>query len=128
MDEALRRGEAMKHAGADILFITARQPEDVRHIAERLPPPLMYMFLGGGITRTGIPVSDLHRRGYRLFVDPVTPLLAMHRALRDCYAALRAEQPDPLIGTDGPAEQQVMHETIDLDMLLAIERRTVERP
>jgi methylisocitrate lyase len=126
MDEALRRGEAMKQAGADILFLTAREPEDVRHIAERLPPPLMYMFLGGGVTKTGIPVPELHRMGYRLFVDPVTPLLAMHRALRDSYAALRAGLADPLIGTDGPGEQQVLHETIDLTLLLAIERRTVE--
>ena len=87
----------------------------------------MYMFLGGGVTPTGIPVPELHRMGYRLFVDPVTPLLAMHRALRDCYAALRAGQADPLIGTDGPAEQQVLHETIELELLLAIERRTVEK-
>ncbi len=127
MDEALRRGEAMKQAGADILFLTARKPEDVRHIAERLPPPLMYMLLGGGVTTTGIPVPELHRMGYRLFVDPVTPLLAMHRALRDSYAALRAGQADPLIGTDGPAEQRVLHETIELELLLEIERRTVER-
>jgi methylisocitrate lyase len=127
MDEALRRGEEMKHAGADILFIAARAPEDVRHIAERLPPPLMYMFLGGGITKTGITIPELHRMGYRLFVDPVTPLLAMHRALRQSYAALRACTADPLIGTEGPTEQQLLHETIDLELLLAIERRTVER-
>ncbi len=127
MDEALRRGEAMKQAGADILFVTARKPEDVRHIAERLPPPLMYMFLGGGVTTTGIPVPELHRMGYRLFVDPVTPLLAMHRALRDSYAALRAGQADPLVGTDGTAEQRVLHETIELELLLEIERRTVEK-
>ena len=36
MDEALRRGEAMKAAGADILFLTARRPEDISHIAERV--------------------------------------------------------------------------------------------
>jgi len=127
MDEALHRGEAMKQAGADILFITARDPEDVRHIAERLPPPLMYMFLGGGITHTGIPVLELHRMGYRLLVDPVTPLLAIHRTLRDSYEALRVGKADPLIGTDGPAEQQLLHETIGLEKLLDIERRTVER-
>jgi 2-methylisocitrate lyase-like PEP mutase family enzyme len=127
MDEALRRGEAMKLAGADILFIAARAPEDVQHIAARLPAPLMYMFAGGGITRTGIPVPELHRMGYRLFVDPMTPLLALHRALCECYAALRAGRADPLIGADGAAEQQAVHETIGLETLLAIERRTVER-
>ena len=85
------------------------------------------MFLGGGITQAGIPIPELHRMGYRLFVDAQTPLLAMHRALRDCYAALRAGEADPLLGADGQAEQQAVHETIDLELLLAIERRTVER-
>jgi hypothetical protein len=65
--------------------------------------------------------------GYRLFVDPVTPLLAMHRALRQSYAALRDGRPDPLVGGEGQEEQRLMHETIDLEALLAIERRTTER-
>jgi 2-methylisocitrate lyase-like PEP mutase family enzyme len=125
LDEALRRGEAMKTAGADILFLTARQPEELRHIAERLPPPLMFMFLGDGAPV--IPIPELYAMGYRLFVDPQTPLMAMHRALRDCYAALRAGRPDPLLGANGRAEQAVVHETIELDALLAIERRTVEK-
>jgi len=96
-------------------------------VAERLPPPLMYMFAGGGVAATGIPVPELHRMGYRLFVDSQTPLLAMHHALRDSYAALKALRADPLLGADGQAEQQAVHETIDLETLLAIERRTVER-
>ncbi len=121
MDEALRRGEAMKEAGADILFLTAREPEELRHIAERVPPPLMFMFLGGTAPR--IPVPELYRMGYRLFVDAQTPLMAMHRALRECYASLRAGRPDPLLG----GEQDRVHETIGLEALLAIERRTVEK-
>jgi len=123
MDEGLRRAEAMKRAGADILFLTTRNPEDVRHIAERLGPPLMYMILGGA----SIPAAELYRMGYRLIVDPVTPLLAMHRALRDCYAALMQGNADPLLGTEGRKEQERMHETIGLERMLEIERRTVER-
>src|SRR5262245_41582705 len=41
MDDALRRGEAMKQAGADMLFLWGRKPEEMRFIAERLPAPLM---------------------------------------------------------------------------------------
>ena len=126
MDEALRRGEAMKRAGADMLFITARRPEEHRIIAERLPGPLMYMFLPGG-AEDQIPVPELYRMGFHLFVDPVTPLLAMHRALRDSYVALHAGRPDPLVGEDPRGEQDRMHATIRLESLLAIERRTVER-
>ncbi len=126
MDEALRRGEAMKRAGADMLFITARKPEEHRIIAERLPGPLMYMHLPGN-SDPSIPVPELFRMGFRLFVDPVTPLLAMHRALRNSYVALHAGRPDPLVGEDPRGEQDRMHATIRLESLLAIERRTVER-
>jgi len=126
MDEALRRGEAMKRAGADMLFITARKPEEHRIIAERLPGPLMYMHLPGN-GGDSLPVSELFRMGFRLFVDPVTPLLAMHRALRESYVALHAGRPDPLVGEDPRGEQDRMHATIRLESLLAIERRTVER-
>ena len=126
MDEALRRGEAMKRAGADMLFITARKPEEHRIIAERLPGPLMYMHLPGN-GDDSLPVSELFRMGFRLFVDPVTPLLAMHRALRESYVALHAGRPDPLVGEDPRGEQDRMHATIRLESLLAIERRTVER-
>ncbi len=126
MDEALRRGEAMRRAGADLLFITARRPEEHRIIAERLGGPLMYMFLPGA-GDDSIPVPELYRMGFRLFVDPVTPLLAMHRALRESYVALFAGRPDPLVGGEERAEQDRIHATIGLEALLAIERRTVER-
>lgn len=127
IDEALRRGEAMKRAGADMLFLLARKPEDVRRIAERLEPPFMFMLSGGGFAQLTIPVPELQGMGYRLFVDPQTPLLAMHRVLRQSYAALAAMQPDPLIGAGAHEEQTALHESIDLETLLAIERRTVER-
>ncbi len=127
MDEALRRAEAMKRAGADMLFVLARTPEEWRFIAERLEPPLMYMISSAGVGAMAIPAAELHRMGYRLFVDPVMPLLATHRALRQSYASLREGRPDPLVGGEGHAEQQIMHETIELEALLAIERRTTER-
>ncbi len=127
MHEGLRRAEAMKRAGADILFLTGRGPDEARRIAERLEPPLMYMILGAGISRIGVTIPELFGMGYRLFVDPVMPLLAMHRALRDSYGALARGEADPLVGVEGRAEQERMHGTIGLEELLEIERRTVER-
>jgi hypothetical protein len=41
---------------------------------------------------------------------------------------MAAGSPDPLLGAGhGRAEQQLVHETIDLEAMLKIERRTVER-
>lgn len=127
LDEALRRGEAMHKAGADILFVLSRKPEELRIIAERMPAPLMYMISSAGLAASGMTVAELYGMGFRLFVDPVMPLLAMHRALRQSYAALKEGRPDPTIGAEGHAEQQLMHETIGLEKLLDIERRTVEK-
>src|SRR6266404_2392877 len=41
IEEAIRRGEAFAKAGADMVFSFTRNPEEVRMVGERLPPPLM---------------------------------------------------------------------------------------
>lgn len=128
LDDALRRGEAMRKAGADMLFVLQKKPEEVRAIAEKLGGPLMFMGLGGMTPASlGMSNADLGRLGYKLMVDAVTPLLAVHRALRQAYAAMAKGEPDPLVGADRHAEQEEIHRTIDLESMLAIERRTVER-
>jgi hypothetical protein len=65
----------------------------------------------------GMSNADLERLGYKLMVDASTPLLAMHRALRDAYAAMAKGELDPLVGSDRHAEQEEIHRTIDLAML-----------
>jgi methylisocitrate lyase len=127
LDEALRRGEAMHRAGADVLLVLPGKPDHIRIIAERLPAPLMFMMSGGRLTSSGLTMREWGDLGYRLFVDASTPFMAMHHALRQCYAALARGEADPLIGADTRGEQHVVHETIGLDAMLAIEKRTVER-
>jgi len=53
--------------------------------------------------------------------------MAAHKALRQCYAALTADQPDPTLGAEPGKEQAEVHRTIRLDAMLEIERQTVER-
>jgi len=127
LDDALRRAEAYKRAGADMLYVTGRKPEDVRFLGERLPPPLMFMTGAGGLASGELTRAELYALGYRLIVDPTTPLMAAHKALRQCYAALAADQPDPLLGSEPGQEQAEVHKTIHLDHMLEIERDTVER-
>ena len=111
-----------------MLFVLQKKPEEVRAIGEKLGGPLMFMGVGG-ITSASLGMSnaDLGKLGYKLMIDATTPLLAMHRALRDAYAAMARGEPDPLVGSDRHVEQEEIHRTIDLDTLLEIERRTVER-
>ena len=127
LDDALRRAEAYKKAGSDILYVSGRKPEDLRFLGERLAPPLMYMSGAGGMSAAPLSAPELYRLGFRLIVDATTPLMAAHKALRQCYAALATGDIDPLLGPEPGKEQEEVHRTIKLDHMLAVERATVER-
>ena len=50
LDDALRRGEAYRQAGADLVLLSmAHKPEQLRAIGERLGGPLMYLAARGGL-------------------------------------------------------------------------------
>lgn len=126
LDDALRRADLYARAGADILFVLARKPEELRAIAERLDMPLMYMPPAGGMAASGLAMSDLAGLGIRLVVDAQTPMLAMHRAIRDSYAAILSGKADPLVGASIQAEDKALKVSVGLETLLEVERRTVE--
>lgn len=128
MDDALRRAEAYRAAGADVLLLSPRNAEEARHIGERLGPPLMYLCKPGGLASIGLDVADMERIGFRIIADPQTALLAAYETLKGVYAELadgwrigsRSEH-------DWEALQDDLHGTIDLERLLTIERRSVEK-
>jgi 2-methylisocitrate lyase-like PEP mutase family enzyme len=129
MDDALRRGEAYRKAGADLLLLSmAHRPEQLRAIAGRLGGPLMYLAPRGGLAGSGMTLDDLGRLGYKIVADPSTPLLAAYVAWKKVYAELAdgfgaetATKPDW-----APVEHDML-KVIDLEKLLAIERATVEK-
>jgi methylisocitrate lyase len=128
MDDALRRGEAYRAAGADVLLLSmAHRPEQLRAIGERLGGPLMYLAGRGGLAGSGMTLEDLGRLGYRIVADPSTPLLAAYATWKQVYADLAdgfaAGKPK---ADFGPAEQDMLR-VIGLEKLLAVERRTVEK-
>jgi 2-methylisocitrate lyase-like PEP mutase family enzyme len=128
MDDALRRGEAYKKAGADVLLLSmAHRPEQLRLIAERLGGPLMYLTGRGGLAGLGMTLADLGGLGYRIVADPSTPLLAAYEAWQRTYADLRAAFGAGTPARDwGPLEQDMLG-VIGLEKLLAVERATVEK-
>jgi 2-methylisocitrate lyase-like PEP mutase family enzyme len=125
LDEAVRRAEAYKQAGADMLLVLPKNAEQAQAIGERVEGPLFYMMLGG-IGSIRMPLGDLGKLGYKIVVDPLTPFFARQKAMRLCYEALATGRPDPTVGGDFSEEGNLVHETIRLEMLLDIERRTVE--
>ena len=129
MDDALRRGEAYRKAGADLLLLSmAHKPEQLRAIAERLGGPLMYLAGRGGLAGTGLTLKELGDLGYKIVADPSTPLLAAYAAwkkvyeeLADGFGARTKTKPDW-----GPVEKDMLA-VIGIERLLAVERATVEK-
>src|SRR5215469_3042878 len=128
MDEALQRAELYHNAGADMLFVTAHKAEHFRRLGERLAPPLVTLTTDGQLKRMGLTKDNVISLGFRLLVDPVTPVLVFHEALKRCYQAIAAGDSEALLGHRGlRAELDGLHETIGLEQMLAIERQTVEQ-
>ena len=128
VDDALRRAEAYHAAGADVLLLSPRNPDEVAYVAGRLPPPLMLLLAPGGLAALAMTPAELHALGYRLLVDTSTPLLAAYEAMRTVYGELADGF---AVRTRAPAAwtrlQSALHDTIGLESLLAVERHTVER-
>ena len=128
LDEALRRAEALKKAGADMLFIHARDADEMRTIGERLPAPLMTFAPPDGFAEFSLKQRDLAKLGYRIAASSGTAFAAMHKALKQSYECLARDTLDPFLGRGG-AEQEMKeaHKTCDLARFLEIEKRTMKR-
>ena len=127
MDEALRRAEALKRAGADMLFIHARDADEMRLISERLPAPLMCFAPPDGFAEFPLKQRDLAKLGYRLAASSGTAFAAMHKAVKQSYECLANDTLDPFLGQGGAErEMKEAHKTCDLDRYLAIETRTMK--
>ncbi|MBG03252.1 MAG: carboxyvinyl-carboxyphosphonate phosphorylmutase [Rhodospirillaceae bacterium] len=128
MDDALRRGEAYKKAGADMLMLFPRNPEEVRHVHERLGGPFYYNVPHGGLSGFGLTLDEMATYGCRILTDSVMPLIAAYKAWRDCYAATAGtlEYPD-LPRAEVDALEEELFDVIGIDKLIEIEKRTVEK-
>jgi len=128
MDDALHRADAYRAAGADMLFVTAHTAEHFRQLGERLPPPLVTLTTNRQLKKMGLSKADLAALGFRLLVDPISPVLVFHKALKQCYEAIAHGESDSMFGAgELKAEQEALHQTIGLEAMLAIERETVEK-
>ncbi|HZO80412.1 MAG TPA: isocitrate lyase/phosphoenolpyruvate mutase family protein [Candidatus Binataceae bacterium] len=128
MDEALRRAEAYRAAGADMLLVIASTVEHFRMLGARLAPPLVTLSSDGQLRKLGLTRADLASLGFRLLVDAITPVAVFHKVLRRCYRAIADWDSAALLAPEGLGrEMDAIHQTIGLDELLAIERATVEK-
>ncbi len=127
LDDALRRGEAFHKAGADMLFIYSRTPEEMRIIGERLPPPLMTFAPPDGFAEFPISQGEMAKLGFRLAASSGTAFAAMHKAVKQSYECLVQGRLDPFLGRGGAEkEMKAAQATYDFPRYLDIERRTMK--
>jgi len=89
LDEALRRAEAFREAGADILFVEApRSKQEMRRICTQVGGLQMANMLEGGETPFLAP-ADLEAIGYRIAAYPLTLLSAAVKAMRGALADMK---------------------------------------
>jgi methylisocitrate lyase len=125
MDDALRRAELFHKAGADMLFVHTRTPEEIRTIGERLPTPLMIFAPPEGFGSTFMSKQEMFALGYRLAASSGSAFAAMYKAVRQSYECLMNGQADPFLADGGPGAQlKRAHATCELPRLLEIERNT----
>jgi methylisocitrate lyase len=129
MEDALRRAEAYREAGADVLLLSPRTAEEARFIGERLAPPLMHLVAAGGLgSSLGLTAAEMNALGFRILVDTQTPLLVAYRAWKQCYAEMAKGMDMPSMPPGaGKRLQDELHADIGLERLLQVERETVER-
>lgn len=126
MDDALRRAEAMHEAGADMLFVHTRSPDDMRILGERLPAPLMIFAPEDGYVDFDLSPEDMASLGFRLAASSGSAFAAMYKAFRQSYECLLNREIDPFLGKGGAgAAMRQARQTCDLDGLLEIEKRTM---
>jgi methylisocitrate lyase len=126
MDDALRRAEAYREAGADMLFIHTRDAGEMRIIGERLGAPLMIFTPEDGFIPGAITPSELAGLGFRIAASSGSAFVAMYKAIRQSYECLANGSIDPFLGEGGAvAEMQKARATAGLEALLEIEKRTM---
>jgi 2-methylisocitrate lyase-like PEP mutase family enzyme len=116
----------MKAAGADMLFVYGRKPEEMRFIAERLPAPLMTFAPPDGFSTFGVSRAEMAKLGYRLAASSGTAFAALMKAVRQSYECLAQDKMDPFLGPGGAEkEMKAAHKVTGLERLIEIERRTM---
>jgi methylisocitrate lyase len=125
MDDALRRAEMYKAAGADMLFVHTRDPEEIRILGERLPAPLMIFAPGDGFADFALSRTDLFNLGFRLAASSGSAFAAMYKAVKQSYECLARDEANPYMPKGDVGKQmKAAHATCELPRLLEIERNT----
>lgn len=88
LDEAIRRGDAYREAGADVVFIESPESEaEMQTVSERIDAPLFANMVNGGRTPI-LSAERLKELGYAIAIHPALGFLSVGAALDKAYKDL----------------------------------------
>ena len=122
LDEAIRRANLYKEAGANLIFVEApRSVDDLREIGRQVPPPLVVNCIEGGQTPI-LSLEEYQELGFIAIGYVLSGLYASAKALADVYACLREH------GTSEPMRDRMMDfnefaEVIGLEQKYALDEK-----
>ena len=93
LEEAIRRGQLYREAGADVVFVEApRSVDELREVARAIPDaPLFANMIEGGKTPL-LSSAELQELGYKMVVYPLSALFSAAKAAEETYRALFEEK------------------------------------
>lgn len=114
IDEALRRAQLFRDAGADVVFIDApRSVEELSRIGSTIDGPLMANMSEGGHTPP-LSAGEFHALGFQLVIFPTTTLRIASKSMQDFLGDLR-------VSGDSKPWRERMHGLDDLNELVGLD-------
>jgi methylisocitrate lyase len=100
IDEAVRRANVYKQAGADLLFVEGpRSKTELRRVGAEVPGPLAVNLIEGGVTPL-CPLEELAEMGFFSVGFVLSGLYCAARALERAYGAIREHGCTEALGND----------------------------
>jgi carboxyvinyl-carboxyphosphonate phosphorylmutase len=122
IDDTLRRCYAYAEAGADVLFVEAlRTPEEIGRVVGEVQVPLLYNFVEHGKSPL-LPVSELHRLGFKIVIFPGSIMLALGQLVRQILAEIKQHGTTAAL-LDRMGNVVELFETMGLSEMLALDAR-----
>ena len=124
MEEAIRRGSALKDLGVDVVMPRGvRQKGDLARFREGVPDVPLLVIAGAD----EISSQEYQALGYQIIIYAVTPVILAAEALIESYSKLRDTGFIGLSAEEVAAKRKRVEELIDLPEYYRIEAETTER-
>jgi 2-methylisocitrate lyase-like PEP mutase family enzyme len=99
LSEAIRRGQAIAQAGADVVFVEAPESiEEMTQICHQIDRPLIANMVEGGSTPV-LSAQQLQEIGFQMAIFPGTAFLAAGNAVESVYKHLKEAGSSPGLET-----------------------------